>query len=41
MLEDRRWMKGFLADAVIVLARQRMLVDRLLDEAGLKYSKEG
>jgi 1-aminocyclopropane-1-carboxylate synthase len=41
MLEDRPFITNFLEDSVVALARQRVLVEALLDEAKIRYSKEG
>jgi 1-aminocyclopropane-1-carboxylate synthase len=41
MLEDRPFITNFLQDSVEALARQRVLVEAMLDEAKIRYSKEG
>lgn len=41
MLEDRPFITKYLQDSVDALAKQRSLVEKLLDEAGLKYSQQG
>ncbi|ETN36998.1 uncharacterized protein HMPREF1541_07986 [Cyphellophora europaea CBS 101466] len=41
MLEDRGWMNGFLRSSVAALARQRVLAEGLLDEAGVGYYRGG
>lgn len=41
MLEDRDFIRSFLEKSKMVLARQRALIEKLLDEAGIKHSTEG
>lgn len=41
MLEDRPFITQYLKYSVEALAKQRSLAESLLDEVGVKYSKEG
>ena len=41
MLEDRTWMKDFLARSQQSIAKQRLRVEELLDNAGIDYYRRG
>lgn len=41
MLEDRVWMRDFLQRSQAALGQQRILTERLLDEAGIDYYRLG
>ena len=41
ILEDRPFIRNFLAKSQTALLRQRLLAEHELDEAGIAYSREG
>jgi 1-aminocyclopropane-1-carboxylate synthase len=41
MLEDRAWMKDFLLRSQEAILEQRLLTERVLDEAGIAYYRRG
>jgi hypothetical protein len=41
MLEDRAWIRSYLARSIAALARQRLLAESLLDQAGIKFYARG
>jgi 1-aminocyclopropane-1-carboxylate synthase len=41
MLENRVWIRSYLSRSIAALARQRVLAESLLDQAGIKYYARG
>jgi 1-aminocyclopropane-1-carboxylate synthase len=41
MLEDRAWIRNYLSRSIATLARQRLLAESLLNQAGIKYYARG